>query len=159
MTTTDTTVQNLVINQLSQAQYEGILNPSSTELYLTPDESAEKDLSNVNATGTSTGANWAMPSSTYDDLTVGASGATYTAPANGYFCIKISNYGNTGNYQAYYTTSYGGRGQLTAYSYCSFGGAIVPMLKGQTLEFHYEGSTADRSIRFVYAKGSESEAS
>lgn len=40
---TDTNVQNLIINKLTKAQYEGIENPSDTELYLTPDESVTQD--------------------------------------------------------------------------------------------------------------------
>ena len=34
---TDTTVNNLVINKLTKAQYDAILSPSETELYLVPD--------------------------------------------------------------------------------------------------------------------------
>jgi hypothetical protein len=59
---------------------------SYNDLLNKPDLSAKADvdLSNVNSSGTSTASGWAMPSSTYDELTLGASGATYTAPANGY---------------------------------------------------------------------------
>lgn len=35
---TDTSVNSLVINKLTKAQYETIQNPSETELYLVPDE-------------------------------------------------------------------------------------------------------------------------
>lgn len=35
---TDISVNSLVINKLTKAQYEGIQNPSETELYLVPDE-------------------------------------------------------------------------------------------------------------------------
>ena len=35
---TDTTVNNLIINKLTKAQYEAITSPSETELYLVPDE-------------------------------------------------------------------------------------------------------------------------
>lgn len=34
---TDTTVNNLVINKLTKAQYDTIQNPSNTEIYLVPD--------------------------------------------------------------------------------------------------------------------------
>lgn len=34
---TDTTVNNLVINKLTKAQYDAIQNPSDTEIYLVPD--------------------------------------------------------------------------------------------------------------------------
>ena len=55
---------------------------------------ADVDLTNVNNSGTALGGSWAMPSNTYVDLTLGASGATYTAPANGWFAL---HYGNTSN--------------------------------------------------------------
>lgn len=119
---------------------------------------ANTDLSNVNNTGKSTAAGWAMPSGTHVNLTLGASGTTYTAPANGYFCIKASNEGATGNYQSSYSTSYGGRGQITSYGYSSNGGDIVPMTKGQTMTFVYETNVTNCSITFVYAEGSKSEA-
>lgn len=35
---TDTTVNNLIINKLTKAQYDAIASPSDTELYLVPDE-------------------------------------------------------------------------------------------------------------------------
>ena len=35
--TTDTTVSNLIINKLTQQQYDGIVNPSDTELYMVTD--------------------------------------------------------------------------------------------------------------------------
>lgn len=34
-------------------------------------------------------ARMAMPSNKYIDLTLGASGSTYTAPANGYFQLAV----------------------------------------------------------------------
>jgi hypothetical protein len=120
---------------------------------------ADIDFTNVNNAGLIKGAGLGMPSNTYKDLTVGASGATYTAPANGWFCVKCKIENQTGSYQSSVTTSYGGSQPLTSYGWCSGGGATVPMLKGQTLNFYYEGNTSGRSIRFVYAQGSESEAS
>lgn len=56
---TDTTVANLIINTMTQAQYNTI-TPSSTELYFVPDESVENYI----------------PSGT--TITVGTSGADYT---------------------------------------------------------------------------------
>ena len=35
---TDTSVSNLVINKMTKAQYDSLVNPSTTELYLVPDE-------------------------------------------------------------------------------------------------------------------------
>lgn len=42
---TDTNVQNLIINKLTQAQYDGIANPSDTELYLIPDNGSTGEVS------------------------------------------------------------------------------------------------------------------
>jgi hypothetical protein len=50
---------------------------------------ANKSLSNLVGAGTSRGAGWAMPSDTYEDLTLGASGTTYTAPANGWVSLVL----------------------------------------------------------------------
>lgn len=45
------------------------------------------DLSNISATGKSKASDYAFPSDTYVELTLGASGSTYTAPTNGYFVL------------------------------------------------------------------------
>lgn len=63
--TTDTTVANLIINTMTQAQYNTI-TPSATELYFVPDESVENYI----------------PSGT--TITVGASGADYTTLADAF---------------------------------------------------------------------------
>lgn len=53
---------------------------------------ADVDLTNVNNSGKDFIATQASPSPKYDALTLGASGATYIAPANGWFCLyKASN--------------------------------------------------------------------
>ena len=36
----DTTLNQLVIHKLTQAQYEAIVSPNANELYLTPDDSS-----------------------------------------------------------------------------------------------------------------------
>lgn len=47
---TDTTVNNLVINKLTKAQYEAIASPSETELYLVPDEGDTIESISINGT-------------------------------------------------------------------------------------------------------------
>lgn len=144
----------IVIATSTKTQIEVDIDEITTDL----NGKADVDLTNVNNSGTSRGAGWAMPSNTYTDLTVGASGTTYTAPANGWFLLKCAVENKTTLYQAGYQTSYGAKGFVGGYGYNSYGGATVPMLKGQTLTFNYESNTQDRAIRFVYAQGSESEA-
>lgn len=112
---------------------------------------ADCDLTNVNSSGTSRSAGWAMPN-TYTDLTVGASGATYTAPANGYVFISV------------YTTSSG-----NTYSYIDFDGKwypltsgaldgitnsiVFPILKGKSFAFGYQSSVTVGNFRFYNAQG------
>ena len=49
---TDTKLNNLVINYLTQAQYDGIATPNENELYLTPDSTARyKHVVNLSCEG------------------------------------------------------------------------------------------------------------
>lgn len=57
---TDTTVNNLVINKLTKAQYDAIQNPSDTELYLVPDV--------IDSTPTSGSDNMVTSGGVYDAL-------------------------------------------------------------------------------------------
>lgn len=113
---------------------------------------ADTDLSNVNNTGTSTGAGWAMPSSTYTSLTVGASGTSYTASSTGFVFVNA-------------TCSIGGyccvsSNQLQTISQSFDNTTIsnwVPVKKGESFELNYGGATINSFI-FIYAEGSKSEA-
>ena len=94
-----------------------------------------------------------MPSNKYIDLTLGASGSTYTAPANGW--VRF----------AYKVTSQGGWGSLvnntnnlwTALPGNYYTGGVhsvfVPVKKGDSYTIQYGGSTGE-SLRFIYAEGS-----
>ena len=91
---------------------------------------------------------WGMPSSRYINLTLGASGTVYTAPANGYFAVHTDNiycyrvYNSTKNYGI---TSYGKSGfadnikntskksEIYLFSFCSGilgkgGGSELPLI-------------------------------
>ena len=52
--------------------------------------SLDVDTSNISSIGKSNLIRLGMPSDNYIDLTLGASGANYKAPANGYFCLKAA---------------------------------------------------------------------
>lgn len=124
---------------------------------------ADVDLTNVNNSGTSLGAGWAMPSSTYDDLTLGASGSTYTAPANGWvqFSRKITN----GNIWVAIVES--DEDTLGANDHNSTNNAVVlncflPVRKNCTFKVGYNGTSSSddaNRLQFIYAVGSESEVS
>ena len=123
---------------------------------------ADVDLANVNNPGTSRGASWGMPSGTYTDLILGASGSTYTAPANGWLCLAKG----TTNYDQYVQFN-ATEGDLSLRSNLLVGGevhnnaaivyAFMPMAKGQSTKIYYNAGGTLFAFRFIYAQGSESE--
>lgn len=119
---------------------------------------ADVDLTNVNDSGTSTGAGWAMPSDTYDNLTLGASGAEYTAPANGYFTIE-KEADSAGQYVFLINSTNGLQIESSATSTGNHLRLSLPAKKGATVQVNYNASGTLVMFRFIYAVGSESEAS
>lgn len=106
-------------------------------------------------------AGCAMPSNKYISLTLGADGATYTAPADGYVSLTmnlktadtrfyLANYGNSGDT----TTS------KTGFLISGAAGVnlrqTIPVKEGDIFKIGYNDyNTAD--LKFIYAVGSESE--
>lgn len=96
----------------------------------------------------------AMPSDRYIDLELGASGTTYTAPANGWFtCYKggLTTVGylymrNNANGLIMETRSTINGAAVSAY---------VPVQKGQSILVNYD-AVGTTMFRFIYAVGSES---
>lgn len=113
------------------------------------------DASNLNNNGKSLIAGLGMPSSVYDDLTLGASGATYTAPANGWFYLNKS--GNAGEYNIITNNS---NGLQTGGIQVAGQHRVPPMpaLKGDIISISYTSTLAVNMFRFIYAEGSKSEA-
>ena len=104
-----------------------------------------------NASDNSDLSGLSIPSNKYIDLTLNASGSSYTAPANGYFFLsKISNGTNQ------YITM--GVGDLQITNYCPQSGrwfqmVTPPVQKGQSCYVAYDlGGTTNR-FRFYYAEG------
>lgn len=118
---------------------------------------ADVDFTNVNNSGTSKGASWAMPSNKYIDLTLGASGSSYTAPANGWICF--SKEGGSADYQYIYIST---DSKLEQLGRCVSRGSqttlISPVKKGEGFKVSYTAGGATNYFRFIYAQGSESEA-
>lgn len=91
------------------------------------------------------------PSNKYIDLTLNASGSSYTAPANGYFILsKISNGTNQ------YITM--GVGNLQITNYCPQSGRwfqmVTPLVqKGQSCYVAYDLGGTTNWFRFYYAQG------
>ena len=144
----------IVIANSTNTDVQVDINKIATDL----NSKADVDLTNVNNAGTSMGAGWAMPSDTYVDLTLGASGTTYTAPANGWFWVRHRPSSNGGG-----TTININKNDVFIYgtSMKTVANAVfadfLPVKKGAILTFYYDSGT-DTAIRFIYAQGSESEA-
>ena len=158
---TDTKIHEEAIKVL---YYIVIATSTKTDIQVDIDEiatdlngKADVDLTNVNNAGTSLGAGWAMPSDTYIDLTLGASGTTYTAPANGWFVGRMTS---TSSAQILGLVCMSG-GNIQSIKYSSGNNqnlaVFLPSEKNDMVELWY--GTTPQVFRFVYAKGSESEAS
>ena len=90
-------------------------------------------------------ASMSMPSNKYIDLTLGASGTTYSAPANGWFCL-IGPIGASG---------YIGNGYIgaTTTGTSNYGlNVILPVKKGEVVNILYTSATI---MRFAYAQGDQ----
>lgn len=94
-----------------------------------------------------------LPSHDYVELTIGASGSTYTAPANGWVCF-------------YYTTNTANRyialENLSANwgitSWCPVGNnnglaLVLPVLKQDIFRTNYTADGSEKSLKFYYAQG------
>ena len=114
---------------------------------------ADTDLTNTTNTGYIKMAGASMPSNKYINLTLGASGTTYTAPANGWFCV---NTGNVAGSVTIYNANLGMGTMSPAISGWGGGVAFLPVKKGDIVTIWY--SNGAEIFRFVYAVGSESEA-
>ena len=113
---------------------------------------ADVDLTNVNNSGTSVGASWSMPSTSYEDLTLGASGTNYTAPANGYVAIRASS---TASFAYTHLAANNLLSTLVFYGNNVNGvGSYLPVKKGDIFNLTY-GGVSITFFKFVYAKGSE----
>lgn len=95
-----------------------------------------------------------MPSDKYIDLTLGASGSTYTAPANGWFCCGGGP--STGSGSLSFEFNKGMYQQVHAANAGEHLGLIRPVLKGDTLTINY-GNMNGLFLNFTYAQGSEGE--
>ena len=116
-------------------------------------KAASTNADNFSVAGKAVLAGMGMPSSKYLDVTVGANGTTYTAPANGYFF-------STGNFNqdngavrllndskhSFGTSSHAGK----AWYYAVF----VPCQKGDKVAFFYQ-SVGDVKLTFLYAEGDQ----
>ena len=111
------------------------------------------DLSNISETGEAAIANVGYPSTTYTSLTIGSSGASYTAPADGWFMVWGTSTA-TGAYIGLnyvgYSASFGAFAEVSAKSMGTR--CILPICEGKKINLEYSSMTMNNFI-FTYAKG------
>lgn len=119
---------------------------------------ANSDLSNLTAEGKSLASGLAMPSGKYIDLTLGASGTKYTAPANGWFYVagnlgKAS--GNIGLQLLNLTSHIGTRDvSYVPSTSAEYGvGQNICAKKGDIVQINIAGTLDSPIFRFIYAEG------
>lgn len=102
----------------------------------------------------STISGWSMPSDRYINLTLGADGTTYVAPANGYFYVK-KDFAASGQYiwfKLYNSTDT--VMDITFWgSNNGFIGGFISVSKGSKVGIHYNARGSTLSFRFIYAEG------
>ena len=110
---------------------------------------ADTSLGNLSATGKSLASGLGMPSNRYIDLTLGASGSTYTAPANGWvFFSKVST--AAGQWiQIVARQSYH---QILAVTVNPIN-FLYPVIKNETFAINYTAAGTTEKFRFIYAEG------
>ena len=118
----------------------------------TVDSVANSNASNFSQSGRSYLSGLGMPSNRYEDLTLGANGTTYTAPANGWFVVSGKPTAD-GGYCILDTTNYEPT-YMTTNTSGWYSRGFIPVRKGQVMTLRYENYEieADR-FKFVYAEG------
>lgn len=113
---------------------------------------ANKSLSNLSAEGKSLASGLGMPSTKFVNMTLGASGSTYTAPANGWFAVQKLSGVNAG--YIYFINRANEMGTEYATTSSQYTAKIfIPVKKGDIVEIGYNMKGATNIFRFIYAEG------
>lgn len=122
------------------------------------------NLGRIEETKVDKNSSWGFPSNRYIDLELGASGSTYTAPANGYFCwnglvnnsyviltIGATDVSNVDN--AVKTAKRGYTANTTAHEAKAF---VAEVAKNTVIRvwFGGAGNSISGSFKFIFAEGS-----
>ena len=121
---------------------------------------ADVDLSNITTTAMAACTHYSMPSDTYDELTFGSSGTTYTAPEDGWFYAASSCSSSSYSEIAIYIESVSLTSRFVLVNNADHTNNIsawVHVKKGEIIYLTYS-KTSDAYIRFYYAVGTQSEA-
>lgn len=106
----------------------------------------------VDMSNTSYLSKMAMPSNRYIDLTLGATGATYTAPANGYFCIHANGNGSNNWIEMINNSASSFARGLYGTITWQFKNALEAK-SGDIVSIKYSNINTPAVFRFIYAEG------
>ena len=120
------------VNLMSQGTFESI-------------EQVDDELYAVSASGIG------FPSSRYEDLTLGANGTEYVAPANGYFLIDKATTGN--QHANFENVTRNFRITNQPYGTGVTIGILLPAQKGDIVKLYYSAAGTTNAFRFIYAEG------
>lgn len=137
----------MVISTEGQTAEVGI---DINEVYEDMNLKANTNLSNLTAEGKSLASGLGMPSERYVDLTLGATGSSYTSPSNGWFAISkksgaVDQYVNLAGTEVSIIAVAPSSG-TTASCY-------LPVRKGDIVKCWWNASGTLNAFRFVYAEG------
>jgi hypothetical protein len=113
---------------------------------------ANMTLDNVSNVGKSLATSWSMPSSKYIDLTLGATGTIYTAPANGYFTVGKRVSAVSQQLALYHPNTLMASGQM-GHVVNQMLRVWLPVAKGDGIICSYDAGGALEVFRFIYAEG------
>ena len=115
---------------------------------------ADTNLGNLSTSGKDLASGLGMPSNRYTDLTLGASGSIYTAPANGFIALYYNTNADFSYCHLYNgSTSYG---TTAVYDHNALGGLYqgIEVRGGSQFSIIYSGLEI-LIFRFIYAEGAE----
>ena len=146
-----------VYNEQGQANYYTLSDNDFTlpkgELYGMLDTKLDTHTSNLSIQGKSLISGLSFPSSRYVDLTLGADGSSYIAPANGWFIFRrdtISGYVGIENVGKISNITQNNTSTSAAIS------IFCPAKKDDTCKIIYSGTAnGKRMLRFIYAEGEQ----
>lgn len=144
--------------QLIKSSFISTSNTVTTNTVTLADVATSGDFDDLNITDSAKVmmSSMGMPSDKYIDLTLGASGSTYTAPANGWF--TFAKFTNGTNQHIFIKGSLIGS-ELKAPNSGTGLTVFLPVQKGDSVRVGYNAGGETAYFRFIYAVGSESEAS
>lgn len=152
----DTVLTELKIHEFDSgeqmSQYESEIGDNDLVVTLDDKPPADIDLSNITDAGREKIAALGMPSNKYKDLTLGASQATYTSPADGWFYAHKVVTAAASQYIIIYNVDC----NISSSQNASGNGAVVrgfvPVKKGDTVRVDYTAGGTGQ-LRFIYAEG------